>query len=134
MLRRELGRGWTFPLQIDRRGRWSMSEGPQKIEQAIRLVISTRLGERVMRSRFGSEVPGLLFEPATEATTSRVADAIQAALAQWEPRIDVLQVLVEADPSAPSRFVASLSYRIRENNSVLNLVYPFYLTEGPEGE
>jgi phage baseplate assembly protein W len=111
-----------------------MSEGPRKIEEAIRLVIATHLGERVMRSRFGSEVPALLFESATSATASRVADAIQRALAQWEPRIDVLQVLVEPDPAAPSHFIASMSYRIRENNSVLNLVYPLYLTEGAAEE
>ena len=110
-----------------------MSEGPRKIEEAIRLVIATRVGERVMRSRFGSDVRGLLFEPATSATASAVATAIQRALGQWEPRIDVLQVLVEPGLGEPSHFIASLSYRIRENNSVLNLVYPLYLTEGEEG-
>ena len=134
MLRKELGRGWTFPIQLDRRGRFSTTEGPAKIEEAIRLVIATRVGERVMRSRFGSEVPGLLFESATSATASSVATAIQRALGQWEPRIDVLQVLVEPGPDTPSHLIASLSYRIRENNSVLNLVYPLYLTEGAEGE
>lgn len=132
MLRRELGRGFTFPLQLDRQGRFAMSEGPAKIEQAVRLVLATRLGERVMRSRFGSEVPALLFESATSGTASRVANAIQKALAQWEPRIDLLAVLVEPDAAAPSHFVASLSYRIRENNSLQNLVYPLYLTEGAE--
>jgi uncharacterized protein len=132
MLRRELGRGFTFPMQIDRRGRLSMSQGPTKIEEAIRLVLGTRVGERVMRSQFGSQVPAMVFEPATAATAARLADAIRSALAQWEPRIDVLEVLVEPDPDAPTHFVASLSYRIRDNNSVLNLVYPLYLSEGTE--
>lgn len=132
MLRRELGRGFTFPLQIDRRGRFAMSEGPKKIEESIRIVLSTRLGERVMRSRFGSEVPTLLFEPATTGTAARLGDAIHRALAQWEPRIDVIQVTVDPDPDQPTHFVASLAYRVRENNSVMNLVYPLYLTEGTE--
>jgi phage baseplate assembly protein W len=109
-----------------------MSEGPKKIEESIRLVLGTRVGERVMRSRFGSEVRSMLFEPATSDSAARLADTIRTALAEWEPRIDVLQVLVEPDLAAPTRFVASLAYRIRDNNSVLNMVYPLYLSEGTE--
>lgn len=132
MLRRELGRGFKFPIQVDRRGRIAMSEGQMDVEEAIRIVIGTRINERLMRARFGSDVPALLFEPATSSTAGRLADAIRTSLARWEPRIDVLEVLVEPDPAEASRFVASLSYRLRENNSVLNLVYPFYLNEGTE--
>jgi phage baseplate assembly protein W len=132
MARAELGRGWAFPIRIDRSGGIAMSEGQQDVEEAIRVVLGTRLGERVMRSQFGSEVPGVLFEPATSGTAARLTAAIQTGLARWEPRIDVLQVLVEPDPAAPTHFVASLSYRLRENNSILNLVYPFYLSEGTE--
>ncbi|HET7539650.1 MAG TPA: GPW/gp25 family protein [Polyangiaceae bacterium] len=109
-----------------------MSEGQMDVEEAIRIVIGTRINERLMRARFGSDVPALLFEPATSSTAGRLADAIRTSLARWEPRIDVLEVLVEPDPAEASRFVASLSYRLRENNSVLNLVYPFYLNEGTE--
>jgi uncharacterized protein len=130
MLRRELGRGWAFPIRIDRGGGIALSEGQWDVEEAIRIILGTRIGERLMRGRFGSDVPAILFETATSATAARLAEAIRTALSLWEPRIDVLQVLVETDPQLSTRFVASLSYRLRENNSVLNLVYPFYLTEG----
>jgi phage baseplate assembly protein W len=85
-----------------------------------------------MRSRFGSDVPGLLFESATPGTAGRLADAIRVALGNWEPRIDVVEVLVEPDAGTASRFIASLTYRLRENNALLNQVYPFYLREGEE--
>jgi hypothetical protein len=133
MARRELGRGWAFPIRIDERtGGIAMVEGATDVEEAIRIILGTRLGERVMRSRVGSGVQAILFESATPATGARLADAIRAALGEWEARIDVLEVLVEPDPAAPSRLVAALSYRLRENNSVLNQVYPFYLREGEE--
>ena len=109
-----------------------MVEAADDVEEAIRVVLGTRLGERVMRSRFGSEVPGILFEAATPSTAGRLSDAIRTALASWEPRIDVLDVLVQADPDIATRFVASLTYRLRENNAVLNQVYPFYVSEGEE--
>jgi phage baseplate assembly protein W len=132
MLRQELGRGWAFPIRIDRSGGIAMSEGQQDVEEAIRIILATRIGERVMRNQFGSDVPNILFEPATAGTAGRLTAAVQTALARWEPRIDLLQVLVEPDPNAPTHFIASLSYRLRENNSILNLVYPFFLSEGSE--
>jgi phage baseplate assembly protein W len=134
MLRRELGRGFSFPIRIDRRGRIAFSEGQQKVAEAIRIVLETRIGERVMRSRFGSEVPAILFEPATSSTADRLESAIRDALVRWEPRIDVIAVEVTVDPAQASRFIASLTYRLRENNALLNQVYPFYLTEGSEDQ
>lgn len=127
MLRSEIGRGFAFPLRLDRRGRFVLVEGRQDVEEAIRIILGTRPGERLMRGGFGSLVPSLLFEPRTAATAARVAAAIREALARWEPRIDVLHVDVQPDPGCETRMVASLSYRIRASNSVFNLVYPFYL-------
>lgn len=109
-----------------------MSQGQRKVAESIRLVLLTSLGERVMRSSFGSEVPEILFEPLTPATTSRLRDAIAGALARWEPRIDVLEVDVARDPDVNTKLIASLTYRLRENNAIFNQVYPFYLSEGAE--
>lgn len=132
MLRRQLGRGFDFPLRLDEKGRFALVEGPRNVERAIRIILGTRHGERVMLDRFGSDLPGLLFEPASDVTASRVVSAIRAALTRWEPRIDLLDVTVERDPEVETRFIASLSYRIRGSNSVMNQVYPFYLREGAE--
>jgi uncharacterized protein len=132
MLRKELGRGLAFPMRIDRWGGFAVSEDQQKVAESIRIILQTRVGERVMRSRFGSEVPAILFEPATSSTADRLRAAIEKALARWEPRVDVLGVEVAVDPKERTHFIASLRYRLRENNAILNLVYPFYLREGSE--
>jgi hypothetical protein len=48
----------------------------------------------------------------------------------WEPRIDVKSVTVTAVP-AEGKVLIDVSYRVRATNSHNNLVYPFYLEEGP---
>ena len=63
-----LGTGLSFPLQTDARGQIVLTSGVQDIEQAIRIILSTRPGERVMRPTFGCKAHDLIFEPSTSTT------------------------------------------------------------------
>ncbi|MEQ8981215.1 MAG: GPW/gp25 family protein [Deltaproteobacteria bacterium] len=130
--RRELGVGWAFPVRIDANGRFAMVEAERDVQEAIRIILGTGVNERVMRPEFGSEVPQLLFEAKTSATADHLERAIRDALAAHEPRIDVLEVSVAEDEEIETRLVASLSYRLRENNAIFNQVFPLYLREGSE--
>ena len=125
-----IGKGWRFPIKVDGRGRLRWSEGPERIQDAIWLTISTALGERVMRPRFGAGVHEFVFQSNSPATRTALADAIKRALLEWEPRIDLEAVRVDAVPGEPSQVLASIEYRIRETNELFNVVYPFYLQEG----
>jgi phage baseplate assembly protein W len=58
-----------------------------------------------------------------------VASAVRDALVEWEPRIDVLDVAVTADPGQPTRLLVEVDYSVRATNSRFNLVYPFYLQQ-----
>jgi hypothetical protein len=51
-------------------------------------------------------------------------------LVAYEPRIDVLDVSVDTSPGEPNLLLIRVGYRIRSNNALGNLVYPFYLKEG----
>lgn len=130
--RKELGAGLSFPLRLDERGRFAMSAGPRKVQESVRIVIETAIGSRLMRSQFGSQVAELLFEPLTPGSVGRLREAISTSLQRWEPRIDVLDVSVARDPDVETKLIASVDYRIRENNSLLNQVFDFYLEEGAE--
>jgi phage baseplate assembly protein W len=57
-----------------------------------------------------------------------VAHLVKDALTEWEPRIDVMDVNVDAPE--PNTMLIRVDYRIRSNNTFANLVYPFYITEG----
>jgi phage baseplate assembly protein W len=129
--RREfLGTGWRFPIRPTASGGLAWSAGEQKVAESIWLVLSTALGERVMRPRVGCGVHDLLFAGDSAATRAAVAHHAIEALTEWEPRIDVLDVRVEAGGDTGTTLVVFVDYRIRANNAVHNLVYPLYAVEG----
>jgi len=127
------GTGWRFPLRVDGGGGLAWSTGEQSIEESIWLILSTGIGERPMRPRFGCGIHELVFESDSAPFRASVAAQVRAALTEWEPRVDVLDVRVEpGDPGVPSSTLVQIrvDYQIRENNAFHNLVYPFYATEG----
>lgn len=135
-----LGRGFRFPLRpvvrpnasiesIPRTG-LAWSEGPTQVAQSIWLILATSPGERLMRPTFGCGIHELVFEPNAPALHDEVRVRVGRALAQFEPRIDLEQVAVESPDGLPNQLLIEVSYRLRSNNAIYNLVYPFYLREG----
>jgi phage baseplate assembly protein W len=124
-----LGRGWSFPYQLDASGEVRMAELEEDIRQSVHIILETDLGERVMRPDFGAGLRALAFEPIGAATTALVRHRIEQALIAWEPRIDSLTVSATADPPR-GRLMVEIRYRVRSTNTFYNLVYPFYLIEG----
>ncbi len=122
-----LGKGWRFPLRPDARGALGYSEGGDNIEHSVKVLLLTRLGERVMRPDFGCDVSRMLFAPASVANVRLVEQAVRDALVELEPRIDVLEVLAEIDPELETRVDVAIRYRERRTNTVGNLVFPYYL-------
>lgn len=127
---RVLGRGWGSPTSVDGAGEARLESGADKVRQSIRLILSTRHGERVMRPDFGAGLEDFLFEPLNTTTTALVRHRVETALVLWEPRIDVTAVLVEVGTRATGRLDITIGYRIRSTNTFYNLVYPFFLHEG----
>lgn len=125
-----LGIGWAFPLQIDPEGEIMMVSFEDDIRQAIRIIIGTTLGERVMRPDFGAGLQRLVFEPVNTTTMALVKHQVEQALIDWEPRIDLDDIRVTTDPATRNLLLIEMDYRVRTTNTFYNLVYPFYLVEG----
>lgn len=125
-----LGQGWGFPIRPAADGRIRLVRGERKIRESIWLILSTAPGERVMRARFGAGLSQAVFAPNDPRERAIIAARAREALIHHEPRIDVLDVRAEADPDEPGRVLVHVDYRIRSNNAIHNLVYPFYITEG----
>jgi phage baseplate assembly protein W len=124
-----LGQGWGYPLGGSAKGpQWAA--GPDKIRQSIWLILSTAKGERPMLPDFGCGIHDLVFAANTAGLRGLVGAEVRDAIGRWEPRVDVLDVQVEAPDDARNRIIISIAGRIRENNAALNLVYPFFLNEG----
>jgi phage baseplate assembly protein W len=135
-----LGRGWRFPILPDDTGSLAWSEGQPNVEQSLKILLLTALGERVMRPAFGTEAPQFVFAPGSEEYLRRLEQSIQAAVRDFEPRVDLIDVRAEPGTSDPgtmpaagaagreeARVTVSISYTVRRTNSRFNLVFPFYL-------
>ena len=80
-----------------------------------------------MRPTFGSGLAELVFAPNGPLTHGLASSHVRRALVEFEPRIDVLDVVVGADPNDPRRLLIEVDYQVRATNSRFNLVYPFYV-------
>lgn len=126
-----LGRGWAFAVDVDRSGAIALAEYEEDIRQAIRIILDTEPGERVMRPDFGAGLRQLLFEPINTTTLALARHRVERALIVWEPRIDQVGVEVRAEPML-GRLRIDVRYRVRRTNTFYNLVHPFYVQEGRE--
>jgi phage baseplate assembly protein W len=125
-----LGVGWAFPVNVDARGRIGLARQEQDVQQAIRMIVLTPKGQRVMRPEFGCHIHELIFAPNDGATAGLAARYVEEALGMWEPRIQVMDVKAGADPSDPSRLLIEVIYELKATNDQRSLVFPFYTIPG----
>jgi uncharacterized protein len=107
-----LGRGISFPPRVGPDGRVAWSEGEVNVREAIRIILLTEQRERLRLPAFGGSLSRYLFEPNTVTTRQLIRDRITKELADWEPRIMVDSVTVEADQDDPQAAVATINYRL----------------------
>jgi uncharacterized protein len=131
-IRSFLGSGLNFPIRMNARGEILLVTGSTDIEQSIRIILSTRPGERVMRPTFGCRASELLFEPVNSSTASLLQEYIYEALRMWEPRIDVLRVMVSVGGENNTALFAEIEYQIKATHDTRSIVYPFYIEAEPE--
>jgi uncharacterized protein len=122
-----LGTGWKFPIIPDRSGSLGYIDGDANVEQSLHILLMTALGERVMRSDFGTQAPRLVFSPGSVQYLRLLENTVREAVRDWEPRVDLTQVIAEADPVEEFKITVSISYTVRRTNTRNNLVFPFYL-------
>jgi phage baseplate assembly protein W len=121
-----VGRGWAFPVRTDRTGGIALVTRDTEIEEAIRLILGTAPGERPMRPEFGCRIHQYVFDAANATTAGLISYEVKQSLRRWEPRIEVINVVVGFDQVVSSLCYIDVTYRIRHTNSPRNLVFPFY--------
>jgi phage baseplate assembly protein W len=126
-----LGRGWAYPVQANAaHSDVAMAVYEDDVRQAVRIILDTNRGERVMRPDFGAGLGDFLFEPINTTTLALIRHRVEEALITWEPRIRVDQIAVQPAASDRGRIDITVDYTVRATNTFYNLVYPFYLQEG----
>lgn len=125
-----LGKGWAFPPKFN--GEASpvkMMSGEEDIEQSLRILLSTRLGERIMRPEFGTDIHDRVYHNMDLTMRTQLRAAIEKAVLYFEPRIALTNVQFDVSGEADGILRILLEYTVRLTNTRGNMVYPYYYEE-----
>ena len=125
-----IGQGWSFPPTFFQSERGvEMTAGEKNVEENIRIILSTIPGERILHPDFGCNLHAYVFEEFDQQLITGIRTLVYDALLEYEPRIHLNEVTVQADRNDSVKLIISVEYTLRTTNSRYNLVYPFYLNE-----
>lgn len=125
-----LGTGWAFPPQFNKvSGQVELLGDEADIKNSLQVLLSTRVGERLMQPAYGCNMDVLLFEAINESLLTYIKDLVFTAIYYFEPRINPENVTIEATEEEGTVLI-NVEYITRSTNSRHNLVFPFYLDEG----
>ena len=128
-----LGVGWKFPPSFDKQDRSVRMVSEEKdIEESLRILLSTKPGERVLNLAYGCDMRRFLFEPIDTTTITLMKSTIEQAINNYEPRIELNDVNIEPDDEEPTLIYIDISYTVQLTNTRTNMVFPYYLLEGTE--
>jgi len=128
-----LGTGWSFPPEFQKENKTvRMLNDEDDIKSSLEILLSTRLGERIMVPGYGCNLDELLFKPLNLTLKTYVIDLIKTAILYHEPRIEVNKIAINSNSELEGELLILLEYTVRTTNSRKNMVFPFYKGEGTE--
>lgn len=125
-----LGTGWSFPPTFTRGGAdVEMVSDIEDIHQSLQILLSTRVGERVMQEDFGCDLSSVLFAEVDQGLINDLNSLVSNAILYHEPRITLDNLDISESGSQAGLLLISIQYTVRGTNSRFNMVYPFYINE-----
>lgn len=95
------------PLQKD----LSVKTDVNAINQSLRSLVNTNYYERLFQPEIGCNIRALLFEPADLITIADIRQAITDTIINHEPRVQLIQVVVE-DQADNNTYLVKIIYTI----------------------
>ncbi len=108
---------WPLFAAPDANGELHYPSLEASVRQAIRIILSTRPGEQLMRPEFGAGLEDFVHEPNTLTIRRRMYDRITEALARWESRILLDRVDVSEVAGQPTQVRVEILYRLRRTGA-----------------
>lgn len=127
------GQGWAFPPTFDKAAASvKMVEKEADIKESLGILLTTRVGERLLEPLYGCELTRFLFEPIDTTLKTYMREVIRDAILYFEPRIKLKDIQLHALVNE-GRIDIEIDYLIPSVNSRGNLVFPFYLPSEASG-
>lgn len=128
-----LGTGWAFPPEfVKSQKAVKMISDEEDIKSSLHVLLTTKLGERIMFPGYGCNLEELMFENLDRTLITFVSDLIRTAILYHEPRIDVTKIDISQTNPLEGKLIIEIEYIIRATNSRINMVFPFYKEEGSD--
>jgi phage baseplate assembly protein W len=128
-----LGIGWSFPPEFKQNTKAvTMLTDEEDIKSSLEILLSTKIGERIMQPKYGCNMDELLFSPLNRTLKTFVSELIKTAILYHEPRIDVEKIDITKGDDLSGEFLVLIDFKVRATNSRINMVYPFYKLEGTD--
>ena len=85
--------------------------GASAVKSSILSIIKTDFNERVFQPEFGSNIRALLFEQMNPITVERIKTAVEEAIINHEPRVQIIGILVEAQEEQ-NRYLVKIEFNV----------------------
>lgn len=126
-----LGIGWSFPPEFKENTKAvTMLTDEEDIKSSLEILLSTKIGERIMQPKYGCNMDELLFNSLNRTLKTFVSELIKTAILYHEPRIDVEKIDITKGDDLSGELLVLIDFKVRATNSRINMVYPFYKQEG----
>ena len=90
------------------------------VKQSVLNILRTNHGERPFNWFFGANLRAYLFENMTNITAANMSTSINTALANYEPRIEVLNTNIQAVADDNEVYI-TVTGRIKSTNEILDI-------------
>lgn len=97
--------------------------------ESLHILLSTTLGERIMRPEYGCNLKAYVFDPMNTTMDAYIKKLVEDAIIYYEPRITLEKVKVDVRANEGVMWI-NVDYRVDATNSRANYVYPYYIKEG----
>ncbi|MFL9833760.1 GPW/gp25 family protein [Chryseobacterium terrae] len=128
-----LGIGWSFPPEFNQtEGKLAMTTDVEDINNSLKILLSTRPGERIMFPDYGCDLQEMLFNSLDITLITQMKGIVERAILYHEPRINILSIDIDTQEELEGEILIKIDYEVRNTNTRSNIVFPFYKEEATE--
>lgn len=119
----------VVPPAIDALGRFAFTTDPiQQMQDKVKMIVATKVGERIMRPRYGVDLAAYLFGFSDSAEDAMLQTDITNALGQWLPAVTVLDATSQTNDDGI--LTVKVNYTIPTTSSTDPTIYTAVIEVG----